>query len=116
MGSFRGRDEHVAALERQRHWLLRALNAREAVRALVIQWRRQPGRWQGARRDLGLDKLTPRALCRTATPEWRSTVVADAASGGAEMVRPQNLSKLDLSKLTNTKLIEAQNLTKLVYY
>jgi hypothetical protein len=30
-------------------------------------------------------------------------------------VRPQNLSKLNLSKLKNTKLIEDQNLSKLDY-
>jgi hypothetical protein len=69
------------ALERQRNWLFRALIAREAVRALVIQWRRQPGHWAGVRRYLGLDRLTSWALRRTATPSWRATAVAEAANG-----------------------------------
>jgi hypothetical protein len=72
---------YCTRLKRQRGWLFRALIAREAIRALVCQWRRQPGHWAGVRRDLGLDRLTPQELCGTATPAWRSAVVAEAADG-----------------------------------
>ena len=70
-----------AALERQRHWLLRALIVREAVRAMVLQWRRHLEHWAGVRGDLGLDKLTPWALRRTATPSWWATAMMAVADG-----------------------------------
>ena len=82
-----GMRDHLArrkkcdALERQRNWLLRALTVREVVRALVVQWRRQPGHWAGVRRDLGLGRLTPWALRRTTVPSWLSTAVDEAANG-----------------------------------
>jgi hypothetical protein len=81
-----GREAH-AILGRQRRWLLNALTLRETVRVLVLRWRRQPGHWAGVRRDLGLRRLTPWALRRTAAPSWLSAAVDEAANSRLERKR-----------------------------